>query len=100
MKNEKIVRKLNTYDLTAFQKKVLIATLSIKKGETRTYKQIAEQIGNGHAYRAVGSALKINPLAPTIPCHRVVKSDGTLGNYSGRGGRSGKMAMLKAEHAI
>jgi len=100
MKNEKIVKKLNTYDLTKFQKKVLLATLSIKKGETRTYKQIAEQIGNRHAYRAVGSALKINPLAPQIPCHRVVKSDGTTGNYSGKGGRAGKIAMLKAEHAI
>jgi methylated-DNA-[protein]-cysteine S-methyltransferase len=100
MRKETALKELEKYDLTEFQKKVLIATLSIKKGETKTYKQIAEQIGKRKAYRAVGTALRLNPLAPTIPCHRVVKSDGSTGNYSGKGGPAGKVAMLKAEGAI
>jgi len=95
-----LIKELEKYKLTEFQKRVLIATMKIPKGETRTYKQIAEQIGDRKAYRAVGTALKLNPLAPMIPCHRVVKSDGSLGNYSGKGGPKGKKAMLKAEGAI
>jgi len=94
------INELEKYKLTNFQKKVLIATISIKKGETRTYKQIAQMIGHGSAYRAVGSALKINPLAPDIPCCSVIKSDGSIGNYSGKGGPSGKLLMLKKEGAL
>src|SRR5271155_3682511 len=99
MKRSEITKRLDKEGLTEFQKKVLFATLTIKKGETRTYKQIAEQIGHRHAYRAVGTALKINPLAPMIPCHRVVKSVGSLGNYNS-GGTKRKMEMLKSEGAI
>ena len=73
MKNQTTIKKLEKYNLTKFQKKVLIATMSIKSGETRSYKQIAEQIGSPNAYRAVGSALKKNPLTVEIPCHASVK---------------------------
>lgn len=97
---EDILKELDRYKPTKFQRSVLVATMKIPKGETRTYKQIAAQIGNKNAYRAVGSALKWNPLPIKIPCHRVVKSDGSLGNYSGRGGPAGKMALLKAEGAL
>lgn len=65
-----------------FYKKVWLAVLQIPKGETRTYKWVAEKIGKPKAYRAVGRALKENPLTVIIPCHRVIKTDGTLGGYS------------------
>ena len=87
MKIQKTLEMLKSYNLTDFQKKVFVATAQIPRGETRTYKQIAETIGHPRAVRAVGSALKINPLAPAIPCHRVVKTGGMLGNYSGFGGQ-------------
>lgn len=93
-------RLLKGYGLTSFQKEVLIATASIPKGETRTYKQIAIAVGKPHAYRAVGSVMRINPLAPRIPCHRVVRSDGTLGQYSAAGGARTKRKMLISEGAI
>lgn len=100
MERKEAMKKLGKYNLTEFQKKVLIATLSIKKGETKTYKDIARQIGHPNACRAVGTALKKNPLAPMIPCHRVIKSDGSVGNYSGRGGKRGKYTLLKSEGAL
>lgn len=90
---------LERYDLTDFQKKVLVATATIPKGETRTYKQIAAAVRKPGAYRAVGSVMRINPLAPMIPCHRVVKSDGSLGNYSAKGGTKTKRMMLLKEGA-
>ncbi len=99
MKNDQILRELDKHNPTRFQREVLVATLSIPKGETRTYKQIAAQIKHKNAYRAVGSALKWNPLPITIPCHRVIKSDGTLGRYS-NGGTKKKMEILKSEGAL
>jgi len=63
---------------TDFEKAVLMATYKIPKGKICTYKRIAEKIGRPKAYRAVGNALHKNPLAPIIPCHRVVRSDGFL----------------------
>jgi len=63
---------------TDFEKAVLMATLEIPRGKVSTYKRIAEKIGRPRACRAVGNALHKNPLAPIIPCHRVVRSDGLL----------------------
>ena len=91
---------LDGYNLTEFQKDVLVATAAIPKGETRTYKQIAIAVRKPGAYRAVGSTMRINPLAPMIPCHRVVKSDGSLGNYSAKGGTKTKERMLRKEEAL
>ena len=93
-------RLLNKSSLTLFQKSVLLATLSIPKGEKRTYKEIATAIHRPKAYRAVGTALRLNPLAPYIPCHRVVRSDGTIGNYSAPGGSGKKERMLRMEGAL
>ena len=62
-----------------FERKVLVATFRIPRGKVSTYKRIAEKIGSPRAYRAVGNALHKNPFAPIVPCHRVVKSDGTFG---------------------
>lgn len=99
MERRDLIKELKKRKVTGFQMKVLLAAYSIPKGETITYKELAKKAGYPNAYRAVGSVMKMNPLAPTIPCHRVVRSDGTLGNYS-NGGTKKKMLMLKMEHAI
>ena len=66
-----------------FQKKVWKALQTIPYGETRTYKQIAEQIGHNLAFRAVGMANNRNPIGILIPCHRVIGHDGRLTGYAG-----------------
>ena len=65
---------------TSFQEKVYRIVKQIPQGEVLTYKQVAEKIGNKNAFRAVGNALNKN-RDPAIPCHRVIKSNGTLGGY-------------------
>ena len=82
---------------TPFQKKVWRAISAIPKGETVTYKELAKKIGRPKAVRAVGNAVGANPCAPFIPCHRVIRSDGRLGGYSGRGGIKAKRALLAKE---
>jgi methylated-DNA-[protein]-cysteine S-methyltransferase len=64
---------------TEFERAVLVSTFKIPKGKVSTYKRIAEKIGRPRAYRAAGNALHKNPLAPIVPCHRVVRSDGKFG---------------------
>ncbi|UCE44361.1 MAG: MGMT family protein [Candidatus Bathyarchaeota archaeon] len=66
-------------DKTEFEKAVLTATFNIPKGKVSTYKRIAQKVGRPRAYRAVANALHKNPLAPIVPCHRVVRSDGGFG---------------------
>lgn len=80
---------------TAFQARVWEALRSIPAGETRSYSEVAEQIGAPLAVRAVGSACGANPVALAIPCHRVVRRDGSLGGY--RWGLEIKTALLDAE---
>jgi len=99
MTNTRLIKKLKSAGLTSFQIRVLMETIRIPRGETRTYKQIAAAAGRPNAYRAVGTALKKNPFPVIIPCHRVIKSDGSIGDYSG-GGRRRKRELLKSEHAI
>ena len=65
-------------DKSKFEKDVLVACYEIPKGKISTYKRIAAKIGRSRAYRAAGNALHKNPLAPVVPCHRVVKSDGSI----------------------
>ena len=96
----KVMEELDKMSLTTFQKEVLMAVYSIPKGKTKTYAQIAHEIGHKGAYRAVGTVMKNNPLAPIIPCHRVIRSDGKIGNYSGKGGKQAKVQMLKDEGPI
>ena len=67
---------------TQFQRKVWRKVREIPYGELRSYKWVARSIGRAHASRAVGNAVGRNPVAPIVPCHRVVCSDGTLGGYS------------------
>ena len=70
----------------------------IPKGKTMTYKEVATKAGNPNASRAVGTVMRTNYLAD-VPCHRVVKSDGTLGSYN-RGGADRKREILKEEGAL
>ena len=82
---------------TVFQKKVWRELSKIPKGETKTYKEIAIAIGHPLAVRAVANACGKNPYPIKIPCHRVIRSDGTLGGYSGPGGISQKQKLLEIE---
>ena len=84
-------------DGTEFQISVWNELKKIPKGETRTYKEIAELIGKPTAARAVANACGKNPYPITIPCHRVVRSDGGLGGYSGEGGVEKKRFLLENE---
>ncbi|HEB13430.1 MAG TPA: MGMT family protein [candidate division CPR3 bacterium] len=81
--------------ITSFQKKVAEAVKRIPKGETRTYRQIAEYIGQPLACRAVGNALNKN-RNPEVPCHRVIREDGSVGGY-GMGGAEKKLELLHKE---
>lgn len=69
----------------------------IEYGRTRSYKEVAESVGNPNAVRAVGTACATNPLPVVIPCHRVLRSDGSLGGYLG--GLEAKSTLLELEHA-
>lgn len=80
---------------TEFQKKVWKALCTIPYGETRTYKQIAEQVGSPKGFRAVGMANHNNPVGIIVPCHRVVGADGSLTGYAG--GIDRKKALLELE---
>ncbi len=82
--------------VTEFERAVLLKAREIPRGEVRTYGWIAAQIGHPTAVRAVGSALRKNPVPVLIPCHRVVRSDGHIGEYA-LGGSDNKRAILAAE---
>src|SRR5882762_5325926 len=82
--------------VTEFERAVLLKALEIPQGEIRTYGWIAAQIGHPLAVRAVGSALRKNPVPVLIPCHRVVRSDGHIGEYA-LGGSDAKRQILAAE---
>lgn len=81
---------------TPFERAVWMKALEIPRGEVRPYAWIAAEIGRPKAVRAVGTALAHNPVPLVVPCHRVVRSDGLLGQYS-LGGPGNKRAILAAE---
>jgi len=82
---------LESRDITEFQRKVYLALLEIPRGETITYGELAKRIGCRCA-QAIGQALKRNPFAPDVPCHRVVAKNGIGGFY---GQRDGEMIEKK-----
>ena len=90
------MKKMNL-EGTEFQIKVWNELKKIPIGETKTYKEIAKLIGNPKAARAVANACGKNPYPITVPCHRVVRSDGGLGGYSGKGGVETKRQLLENE---
>lgn len=111
-KNEKILTQMKNYlkgnlkkfdvgidiKVTDFQKKILNMVKRIEYGKVKSYGQIAKEIKKPGASRAVGNAIAKNPIPIVIPCHRVVKSDGTIGGFGGKVNRVDiKRKLLKIE---
>ena len=71
--------------------------MKIPKGKVKSYKQVALSINRPRSARAVANACGKNPYPPKVPCHRVIRSDGALGGYSGSGGLKTKKKLLKKE---
>jgi len=86
--------------ITPFQRQVLELQLAIPYGETRTYGQLAAQLGKPRAARAVGRAGATNPIPLIIPCHRVIGSDGSLRGYGAPGGIQTKAWLLALESQV
>jgi len=80
--------------MKTFSEKVYELCLRVPRGNVTTYKKIAQQLGI-KGYRAVGQALRCNPYAPQVPCHRVVRSDGSIGGFNGK--RDGCEIVRKRE---
>lgn len=81
--------------LTAFQRRVLKAASQLGHGEVVPYAELARRVGRPEAYRSVGNALGKNPVAIVVPCHRVIRSDGSMGGYGG--GPEYKEYLLRLE---
>lgn len=69
----------------------------VPKGKITTYKGLAEAVGHPNAARAIGAIMRVNPYAPIVPCHRVVRSDGSLGGFSGTKRIGEKVKFLNSE---
>ena len=102
MSKERDIRErvLRSTDITPFQRRVYLELLNVPRGETISYGELARRIECRSA-QAVGQALRRNPFAPEVPCHRVVASDGSLGGFHGE--RKGEMIerkrrLLEEEH--
>ncbi len=80
--------------MKSFSQQVYALCSQIPRGRVTTYKAIAEELGT-QSYRAVGQALRVNPFAPHVPCHRVVRSNGAIGGF--RGWKKGGMVMEKVK---
>ena len=85
---------------TNFQISVWKQIAAIPRGKMVTYSDIAKSIGKPKSFRAVANACGKNPFPIIIPCHRVVRSDGGLGGYSGEGGTETKLALLEREKLL
>lgn len=79
-------------NISPFQRKVYLALLEVPRGQTISYKELGERIGC-RSPQAIGQALRRNPFAPAVPCHRVISSDGSLGGFHGQ--REGEMIERK-----
>lgn len=86
---------LDVSEYSAFLQKIWQVTMSIPFGEVRSYTWVAKQAGSPHSVRAVGQAMRLNPVPPIIPCHRVILADGSLGGYSA--GLNWKKRLLHLE---
>ncbi|HLR85882.1 MAG TPA: methylated-DNA--[protein]-cysteine S-methyltransferase [Nocardioidaceae bacterium] len=102
--DEYFSRRRRTFDVpldlrltSGFRRDVVMHLPDIRYGSTATYADVARSVSNPKAVRAVGSACAMNPLPVVVPCHRVVRSDGEIGQYVG--GRDAKRALLDLEAA-
>lgn len=91
---------LDWTDYSDFETDVWQACRGVKYGETCSYKGLADRLGRPGGARAVGMAMAHNPCPIVVPCHRVVRSDGSLGGYSGPGGIGFKQRLLEMEAAV
>jgi len=97
-KSEKFKFDLNKVEgLSPFQKKIYKELIKVPAGKTVSYLELGKRAGYKNASRAVGTAMAKNKLVLFIPCHRVVRSDGSLGNFSGCGGTATKQRLLELE---
>jgi len=92
------IQEIKFLEGTDFDKKVWLCLKDIPFGETRTYKWVAERIGNPLATRAVGQALSRNPIPIVLPCHRIIESGGSIGGYSS--GINIKRRLLEMEYYL
>ena len=90
---------LDLNGVTDFRRRVLEVCAKIPRGQTASYADLARAAGNARAVRAVGSAMANNPLPLLVPCHRVIRSDGSLGGFSSPDGLRLKQRMLSLEGA-
>jgi methylated-DNA-[protein]-cysteine S-methyltransferase len=90
--------RVDLSDVTPFQQRVLRETAKVPAGEVTTYTEVAARAGRPRAARAAGNALHDNPIAIIVPCHRVLRGDGSLGGYAG--GLPAKEWLLKHEGAL
>ena len=95
-KFKKTINKRNCFG-TKFQLDVWAEIANIMPGTTKTYSELANLLGKPKSARAVANACGRNPYPGPIPCHRVIRSDGSLGGYSGLGGIKTKQRLLKRE---
>ncbi len=84
--------------MKSLRKKVFQVVKKIPKGKVISYKKIAELVGNPRAWRAVGNILNKNPNPKTIPCHRIIKSNGEIGGY--KYGTKRKISLLRKEGVV
>ena len=92
--------KVDLSAITPFQRRVLEEARRVPRGQVSTYAEIAKRIGNPKAVRAVGQALRRNPVPIVVPCHRVISSDGSLGGYGGAMRSKRKLELLKLEGVV
>jgi len=96
--NHHVVNDILQPEGTSFQKRIWVELMKIPAGETRTYLQVAIEIGSPSSARAVGTAIGANPIAWLIPCHRVIQTSGRLGGY--RWGLERKKSLLDWERSM
>lgn len=94
-KNIRFSERLDFSGFTAFQKQVMLTTKSIPRGKAASYSWVAKKAGFPGACRAVGNVMAANPFSPIVPCHRVVRSNGELGNFGGGTPTKKKLLLLE-----
>ncbi len=92
--------RLDMARISPFHQQVYAIARAIPPGRTRTYGEVAQELGSIGLSRAVGQALGLNPFAPVVPCHRVLAASGKTGGFSAGGGAATKMRMLDIEGAL